>query len=141
MFDVQVLAHSEDATLPPAVLESIAAYYQRVTTDSGWMSRLIGSFMLAGIAAPLHQLVMGHGSLARRVTSLLLLVVPVGLAAARVVQNAVRLGARADSLEVRSELARSICYDHLFCLAAILVFTAMHVAYAREPAQPGPPAA
>lgn len=140
MFDVQVLPHAERATLPPEVLESIAAYYQRVTTDSGWMSRLIGGVMLTGIAAALHQLLLGHASLARRVASLLLLAVPVGLAAARVFPNAVRLGTRADSVEVRSELARSICYDHLFCLVAIVVFTALHLTSAREPARRARPA-
>ncbi|GAG39776.1 unnamed protein product [marine sediment metagenome] len=72
---------------------------------------------------------------------LLLLVVPVGVVAARVLPNAVRLGTRADSLDVRSELARSICYAHLFSFAAIRGFAAMHVAFARESAPADSPGA
>jgi hypothetical protein len=43
----------------------------------------------------------------------------VGIAGARTVPNARRLGGRGDDVVVQSRLARSILRDHLVCLAAI----------------------
>ncbi len=121
MFDGQVLAHrNAGPELPEPVLASIAAYYRRVTTDAWPMNRLIAGVMVLGIAALLMQL--SSMSFARALLSLVLLVGPVALAAVRIVPNAVRLGARADSIAEQSALARAICRDHLLCLACVSAF-------------------
>lgn len=56
---------------------------------------------------------------------------PISLALFRVVPNAVRLGSRTDSFGIQSELARSIFYEHVGCLLAILVVTAIQLAAVR----------
>jgi hypothetical protein len=56
--------------------------------------------------------------------------VPVLLALLRVYPNAVRLGARSDTAVRQSVLARSICRDHLLCLAGILGFVALQLSAA-----------
>lgn len=143
MFDVQVLSHPSSAVLPESVLASIAAYYRRVTTDAFPMNRLIAVVMLVAIGGAAWQLlrlgpvppplrVRGR-SIRRRwpgglaAAGLLLALLPIGLAFMRVFPNAVRLGARTDSIEVQSALARAICHDHLFCAAAIFLFVVVQV--------------
>jgi hypothetical protein len=54
----------------------------------------------------------------------------VALAAAHTFPSAVRLGARTDPVELQSRLARSICRDHLLCLAAITSLLAIQLAFA-----------
>jgi len=120
MFDVQVLRHRGAAELPEPVLASIAGYYRRVTTEAWPMSYLISAVMLVGIVALLAQLTAM--SLAVAIASVLLLVSPIVLAAIRIVPNAVRLGSRVDSIAVQSALARTICRDHVSCLAAVVAF-------------------
>jgi hypothetical protein len=120
MFDVEVLRHRAAAELPEPVLASIAGYYRRVTTDAWPMSYLIAAVMLLGIVALLSQLTTMPVWVA--VASLILLGGPVVLAATRIVPNAVRLGSRGDSIAVQSALARSICREHLVCLAAVIAF-------------------
>ena len=66
---------------------------------------------------------LGWGSLA-------LAAAPISLAAARTVPSAVRLGARTDSAARQSALARSICREHLLCLAAIAALLALQLAAA-----------
>jgi hypothetical protein len=129
IFDVQVLRHrrSTDA-LPEPVLASIAAYYRRATTDSRPMSRLIAAAMVVAVLGSLYRLVAGDGSLAARALALVLCAAPAGLAAVRVVPNAVRLGQRSDDRDVQSALARSICRDHWICLALIGAFTLLEIA-------------
>jgi len=128
MFDVQVRPHRDAPALPEPVLSSIAAYYRRVTTEADPMGRLVGLVMGAAAFATFIQLFHGAGPFALRVTSLLLLAAPLVLAARRVFPNAVRLGARRDPPETQSALARSICRDHLLCLAAIVAFVAIEIA-------------
>ena len=119
MFDVQVLRHRGSAApLPEEILVSIAAYYRRATTDAQPMSALIGVVMVVAIVVLLRQI----GSVETRwlgIISLLFCGPAVGLAAVRVVPNAVRLGSRRDPAAVQSSLARAICRDHLFCLACV----------------------
>jgi hypothetical protein len=50
----------------------------------------------------------------------MLVVSAVGLAASRTVKSAVRLGRQSDSPAQRTELARGIYRDHVFCLAAMI---------------------
>ena len=125
MFDVQTLRRRE-APLPGAVLDSIAAYYRRVTTEASPMGRLVGGVMAVGIATALAQLVAGP---ARGVSaiSLLLLAPPALLAQLRIVPAAVRLGTRQDTPETQTRLAREICRNHLICLAALVAFTGLQL--------------
>lgn len=123
MFDVQVRGHP-DGDLPEPVLASIAAYYRRVTTDAAPMSYAVALAMGLGVLSLLVQLLRGGAP--RWVTLVsLLLVGGAGALAARVVPNAMRLGARRDPLAVQSALARAILRDHVACLLAVLVFLAL----------------
>ena len=120
MFDVQVLRHRSGAPeLPEPVLASIAAYYRRVTTDASPMGRAIGVVMLATLGALLGELLRGDRPVGVTLVSLALAAAPVALAGLRVLPNAVRLGARRDTPVEQSRLARTICRDHLACLASI----------------------
>jgi hypothetical protein len=118
MFDVQVLGVREKE-LPEEVLSSIAAYYRRVTTAARPMNRLIAAVMLATIAAVVLEIVNGGISSWAAWVSLVLACCPILLAGGHTVPSAVRLGTSADSIEAQSALARSICREHLLCLASI----------------------
>jgi hypothetical protein len=131
MFDVQVLRHRQrGGELPEPVLASIAAYYRRVTTTARPMGHLVGAVMVTVLVTLAIQIVFGHGSRRLALASLLLCVGPILLAAVRVVPNAVRLGSRSDPTARQSELARSICRDHLWCLAGIAAFVALQLSSA-----------
>jgi hypothetical protein len=129
MFDVQVLGHSE-RHLPEDVLASISGYYRRVTTAAKPMNRLISALMLATIIAIGVQI--AEGDVPRWVgwTSLVLAGSPILLAARHTVSSAVRLGARTDTPDIQSQLARSTCRDHLFCLAAITLLLTIQLSFA-----------
>jgi uncharacterized membrane protein YfcA len=127
MFDVQALRGSRDASLPEPVLTSIANYYRRVTTDARPMNLLIGVVMAATGLGTVSALFRGGAPLGWRVTALVLAVVPIALAQRRVFPNAVRLGARSDSPEQQSALARTIARDHVACFAAMLGFVAIQL--------------
>jgi hypothetical protein len=126
MFDVQVLrGRKRGGDVPEDVLASIAAYYRRVTTTARPMGHAVGAAMAVLLATLAAQIALGAGALA--LASLPLCGVPIGLAALRVVPNAVRLGARRDPAAVQSALARSICRDHGVCLAGMLGFVALQL--------------
>lgn len=129
MFDVQVLGRRA-GDLPEHVLASISAYYGRVTTAARPMNRLIAVVMVATIAAIVAQI--GRGDRPRWVAwaSLALASGAILLAGLRTVPHAVRLGTGADTPEMRSRLARSICRDHLICLAAIASVLVIQLAFA-----------
>ena len=129
MFDVQVLRHHAGRDLPEEVLASIAGYYRRVTTLARPMGHLIAAVMVVTLVAVGAEI--ARGPRAAGLVSLPFCAGPVALALARVVRNAARLGARADSLAVQSALARGICRDHLLCLASIAVFVAIQLAARR----------
>ena len=129
MFDVQVLGHGGD--LPEDVLGSISAYYRRVTTSARPMNRLVGGAMLATIASVCLQLARGDVPSWVAWASLALVVSPVLLAAVHTFPAAVRLGTGADGAGRRSQVARSICRDHLLCLAAVSSAMAIQLAYGR----------
>lgn len=126
MFDVQVLRQRGE-TLPQPVLDSIAAYYRRVTTEASPMGLLVGAVMLAAVATAVALL--GRGAEPRWAgwASLALVLPPVVLAQTRIFPAAVRLGAREGSPAERTRLARSICRAHLFCLGALAAFTALQL--------------
>jgi hypothetical protein len=128
MFDVQVLRHRQrGAELPESVLASIAAYYRRVTTDAWPMGRLVGVVMLTSLVTLTVQFALGHEPRWLAPASLLLCGGPILLALVRVYPNAVRLAARSDAAARQSALARSICRDHLLCLAGIAGFLALQL--------------
>jgi hypothetical protein len=125
MFDVQVRGHRE-RELPEEVLASITAYYRRATTKARPMNRLIALVMLGTLTAIITRTAHHPGDWTGW-SSLVLAGAPISLAAARTVPNTVRLGARSDSREHQSRLARSIYRDHLLCLAGIATLTAVQL--------------
>ena len=123
MFDVQALRHSGD--LPDPVLASIATYYRRVTTDAWPMGALLGASMAVAAGSALWQL--GRRPSWTHALVLLLVCAPTALAMLRVFPNAVRLGQRRDPIAVQSRLARTICRDHLACLAMMAAVVALQL--------------
>jgi hypothetical protein len=118
MFDVQVAAHRR-GVLPEAVLASIAGYYARVTTAARPMNRLVACVMLATLGAVVVEIAEDTRPGWIGPASLVLALPAVALAGARIVPSAVRLGARGDSPEDQSALARSIFRGHVACAIAI----------------------
>ncbi|HLB20929.1 MAG TPA: hypothetical protein VK605_02385 [Solirubrobacteraceae bacterium] len=129
MFDVQVLGH-RGRELPEAALSSIAAYYRRVTTAARPMNRLIAAAMLATIAALVVEIAQADVPGAVAWPSLALAAAPIALAGTRTVPAAVRLGARGDTPARQSALARTICREHLLCLASIAALLALQLSCA-----------
>lgn len=127
MFDVQVRGHPGEA-LPGEVLSSIAAYYRRVTTEARPMNRLVSVAMLVTLIAIVIEIAESSGSLWLSVASLLLVLAAIGLALARTFRNAAMLGRGAGTLTFRSNLARLIFRDHLFCLGAIVTVIGLQLA-------------
>jgi hypothetical protein len=129
MFDVQTLGrrHRE---LPEPVLVSIASYYRRVTTAARPMNRLIAGVMIATLAAIIAEIAREQRPVWVAWASLALAAGPILLAAINTVPRAVRLGARTDPLSRQSVLARSICRDHLLCIASIAALLALQLAAA-----------
>jgi len=126
MFDVQARAPGE--VLPEKVLASISAYYRRVTTEASPMGRLVSVAMLVTVAAIVGGLVRGEGPAWAGWVSLAAATIGMGLALARTVRNAVRLGRAVDPSETRTRLARAILRDHLVSLAAMIVVLALQLA-------------
>jgi hypothetical protein len=117
MFDVQVRKHG--ALLPAEVRDSISAYYRRVTTTSHPMNRLVAAVMLLTLLALIGEVALGSAPRWAATVSLILVALAVGVAAARTVRSAVRLGAQTDSPERQSALAHAIYRDHVFCFTAV----------------------
>jgi len=120
MFDVQVLRQRRSPEVPEPVLDSISAYYRRVTTTASPMGRLVGLVMLVLLAALVAQAARGDASAWVSAVSLSAAAVAIGLAIVRVFGAARRLGARTDPPHVQSALARGILRGHLICLVAII---------------------
>jgi hypothetical protein len=129
MFDVQGLGHHE-VELPDETLAVIAGYYRRVTTTARPMNRLIAAAMFGTLAAIVVEIVNGDTPRWAAWASLALAAAPVMLAALHTVPSAVRLGAREDTVARQSALARSICREHLLCLASITALLALQLSYA-----------
>ncbi len=130
MFDVQVRGH-HDAELPAEVRDSIATYYRRVTTTARPMNRLVATAMLAALVGLVGEIVRSDVRAWVAWPSLALTALGIGLAAARTVRNAIRLGAQTDSAERQSGLARMILRDHVVCFVAIAGALILQVAVAR----------
>jgi len=125
MFDVQVLRRRE---APGPAVESIAAYYRRVTTDARPMNLLVGTVMVALLAAIVVQLAGDDAPDWVGWTSLALAAPATALAALHTFPAAVRLGGRGDPPAAQAALARSILRDHLLCVAAIGPLLAIQLA-------------
>lgn len=126
MFDVQ--ARGGPGVPPEETLASISAYYRRVTTNARPMNRLIPLVMLATVAALVAEIVRGEGPLWAGAVSLAAALIGIGVALARTVRNAVRLGAGADPPEIQITLARRILADHLASLTSMSVVLALQIA-------------
>jgi hypothetical protein len=130
MFDAQVLRH-RDGQVPRPVLESIAAYYRRVTIDARPMTWLIAVVMAGTIGATGAEILRDDMSKASAWASFVLAVSAIGLAMLHTFPNAIRLAAavhnQTEGAEVQSRLARSICRDHLLCLAAVGLLLAIQL--------------
>jgi hypothetical protein len=127
MFDVQTRTHRGER-LPQEVLVSIRGYYRRVTTEARPMNRLITGVMLLTLVTLGAEIAVGRDPWWLTCGSLVAALSGIGLAAARTVRNAVRLGRAEVSDEAQSRLARSIYRDHLFCLAAMTLVVGLQLA-------------
>jgi hypothetical protein len=134
MFDVQVLG-AAPGVLPEEILASIAAYYARVTTEAAPMSGLVGTMMVIAVAGSAWRLVRRVPPVGLTALAFVAVTGPVVLAAMRVLPNAVRLGGRADTLAVQSDLARAICRDHVACFASIALFCVLQLVVGRRERQ------
>ncbi len=121
MFDVQVLAHRRAERVPDDVVDSIATYYRRVTTDASPMGRLISVVMATLIGLLVWQSARGGTAGWVSVVSLVGAAAAVGLALTRVVPDAVRLGQRIDPPAARSALATGILRDHIAFLGLMVM--------------------
>jgi hypothetical protein len=130
MFDVQA-ARYRAPDLPETVLASIAAYYRRVTTAARPMNRLVAAVMAATITAIIVQLVRADAPRWAASVSLALTAGAIGLAAVHTVPSAIRLGARSDTIEGQSRIARSILRDHLLCVAGVAAVLLVQLAFCR----------
>jgi hypothetical protein len=135
IFDVQVAPHPE-GDLPREVLDSIATYYRRVTTDAAPMGHLVGVVMLATVGGSLTQLARGRSALWLRILPVLAAGLPIVLAQTVVFPNAVELGQLTGTAATQTALARSIYHAHLACLASILLFLATQLERGRGSTTP-----
>jgi hypothetical protein len=127
MFDVQVWRHRRAPQVPDAVLDSISAYYRRVTTTASPMGRLVGLVMVVLVGALVWQAIDGDAPAWVSAVSLPAALLATGLALVRVFARARRLGAATDPPSVQGTLARSIFRDHLVCLAAMSILLAVQL--------------
>ena len=125
MFDVQALRGGDLA--PEDALASISAYYRRVTTEARPMGRVVSLVMLVTVGAIVAAWARREEPLMIALPSLAAALVGMGLALARTVRNAVRLGRGADPHEERSRMARLILSDHLISLAAMATVLALQL--------------
>jgi hypothetical protein len=122
LFDTQLLR-----TAPETAVGTIATYYRHATTVATPMNRLIAAVMVFTVAASLYQLISGRVARGLAAVALVLAVAPIGLAALRVVPNAVQLGAQTGSLAEQVDLARGILIDHVLCLVSVAAFVAIEI--------------
>jgi hypothetical protein len=128
IFDSQVLRHRGTEELPEPVLSSIAGYYRRATTTSKPMSLLIALVMAILLGTLGFAWISGRIAVWPLAVASTLAAGPILLAMLRTVPNAVRLGARNGDVADQSRLARSVCIDHLVCLACLVAFLALWLA-------------
>lgn len=128
MFDVQVLRHRRTSQLPDGVLDSMSAYYRRVTTTASPMGRLVALVMLVLVISLVTQAAQSARPVWVSVVSLGAASVAIGLAIGRVVIAAQRLGAGTDQRDAQTRLARGIFRDHVICFASMVGLMAVQLA-------------
>jgi hypothetical protein len=126
MFDVQTRGH-EGGAIPVDVLDSISAYYRRVTTEARPMGLLVALVMGWTLLAIVAEIVEGATQWWIGGTSLAATASAVGLARARIVPNAARLGSANDPPALRTRLAHAVYRDHLYCLVAMILVVALQL--------------
>jgi len=127
MFDVQVWPHRNEPMVPQQVLDNIATYYRRVTIDASPMGKLVSVAMASLVALLVWQAARGGTAAWVSIASLAATAIAVGLALARVVPNAQRLGRQGDPSEMQSALARGIFRDHVAFLALMASVLALQL--------------
>jgi ER membrane protein SH3 len=128
MFDVQVIGQRR-GELPDAVLDSISAYYRRVTTSARPMNRLVAAVMLATLGSIVAELLRRDPSRWAAWASLALAAVAILTASLRTVPSAIRLGTANDSATRQSELARGILRQHVLCFASMASVLTLQLAF------------
>ena len=126
MFDVQ----ARDSSVTPAAVQSISAYYRRVTTDASPMNHLVSTAMVATLVAIIVEIAIGHLGAWIGWVSLALALVPMALAGTRTVPRAVRIGAAKDSTDDQTTMARITLREHVFCFITIAALIAVQLASA-----------
>jgi hypothetical protein len=126
MFDVQVRGQDRDS-VPTAALASISSYYRRVTIEAYPMNRLIAVVMLLTLLAIVVEIFQNADHWWTTWISLAAAASAIGLARARTIPNAVRLGRASAPPDEQSRLARAIYRDHLYCIAAMLAVLALQL--------------
>lgn len=126
MFDVQ----ARGAAVTPAAVQSISAYYRRVTTDARPMNHLVSTAMVATLAAIIVEIATEDLAAWIGWASLALALVPMVLAGTRTVPRAVRLGAATDSTDDQTSMARITLREHVFCFISITALIAVQLASA-----------
>ena len=127
MFDVQVLRRRDPS---PQALDSIAAYYRRVTLEARPMNRLVAAVMLTTLIALAVQVADGDTPRWASGASLALAAAAIGLAVGHTFANAARLGAGRDTHADGARLARLTLRDHLLCLGAISAVLVLQLGFA-----------
>lgn len=126
MFDIQIRGQTGE-TIPAEILSSIGAYYRRVTTDAKPMGSMVALVMLLTLGALIAEAVMREAPVWLEAASILFAASAISLPAWRTVRNAVRLGAGSGTPSERTQLARAILRDHVFCLIAMAVVAVLQL--------------
>ena len=113
MFDVQIVGRGDHDT----AIASIGTYYRRVTTTARPMNRLVALWMVVTVVSLVVQMVRADGNRWMSAMALAFSATAIGIAAARTVRNAVRLGRGIEDPSTSLRLARTTLFDHLASFA------------------------
>jgi hypothetical protein len=127
LFDTQIVRIA-----PEAAVTVISGYYANATTAASPLNRLVGVVMVFTVGGALYQLLRGRIERRLAIAAFVLSIIPVSLAIARVLPNAIELGQRRGSIAEQIALARSICFDHMLCLAMMAFFVTIEITLARR---------
>jgi uncharacterized protein YgbK (DUF1537 family) len=120
---MDLLFDSQIVRMPPEqAVAVISAYYKNATIDAQPLSRIIALTMLVWAGGAFFELLYGRIDRRLALAGAATAALPVGLALARVVPNAMLLGSQSSSTEQQIALARAIFFDHIICLTFVLAF-------------------